>query len=288
MSIINFFKLLRIHQWSKNILIFLPAIFAHELFLNNNYNKLFIVFILLSLTASSIYIFNDIIDLEKDQKHKYKSLRPIASKLISVRVAFFTALSFMLVALAFSYFIDINLVYLLLIYIFANILYSYIFKNILIFDCFLLSLFYVFRISIGGILTDIYLSFWLLSFSFFAFLSLSFLKRFADINLLSQDNKDLRIYKVEHLNLIRIFGINSFYISAIILILYFNSNNILELYSFHYLLWIIVIFYFLYMHRIWIVFNSISLDDDIVKYVITDPLLYIIAFISILILIFSI
>ena len=79
---INFFKLIRINQWTKNILLFFPLIFSHQISNQEDLILNSIIFISFSLCASASYIINDILDLEVDRKHPYKKFRPLASNKI--------------------------------------------------------------------------------------------------------------------------------------------------------------------------------------------------------------
>ena len=90
LKFVNILKIIRPYQWVKNILVFIPMLMAHQLTINN-----FILsikaFIIFSLIASSIYVINDIVDVESDKKHPYKKFRPIASGLISIKKAIYSS-----------------------------------------------------------------------------------------------------------------------------------------------------------------------------------------------------
>jgi 4-hydroxybenzoate polyprenyltransferase len=142
----------------KNFLIFLPFIFSAK-FLSFNLNEYlfgFLGFICFSLTSSTIYIINDLSDLELDKLDNNKKNRPIASGKISQKNAIITIIILLILSIAINIYIkNILLSLTLLIYFILNILYTYKFKNYPIVDITLLSLFFVIRIFYGGILFDV-------------------------------------------------------------------------------------------------------------------------------------
>ena len=174
----NFLKLIRLSQWPKNFLIFLPFIMANEYSYVNVY-KGFVGFFIFSLAASTVYIFNDLLDLPLDRIHPTKKKRPIASNSISKNKAKFILLTLMITSLYFG--LINNVILILLVYFFLNILYTLVVKKIKFLDIILLSSFYIVRIYFGGELTEIENSIWLYIFSILAFMSLVILKRVNEI-----------------------------------------------------------------------------------------------------------
>ena len=179
------FLVLRPSQWFKNFLIFLPLLLAQRFELDLII-KCLQGFVLFSILASSIYIFNDINDVNSDKNHPKKKLRPIASGKMNLTTAYslFSILS--LLSLLFAFFLNKDTFILFLIYFILNIFYTRILKKILIVDICLLSFFYLIRIFIGSELTLIISSYWLISFSFFLFLYLSLLKRYNELSIIDQ------------------------------------------------------------------------------------------------------
>ena len=161
----NYIRLLRPEHYIKNFLIVFPAFFAGELFCVNNIIKLCLGFVAFSLTASIVYIINDIKDIEKDRKHETKRNRPIASGCISYNAAILVAIILIIItqliiyALVGSIFNQLNLI--IGIYLVANIAYSFGLKNMPIVDVMILATGFVLRVIFGGLLLKCDVSQWL-------------------------------------------------------------------------------------------------------------------------------
>ncbi len=162
-KIIYSIKLLRIKHWIKNLLIFLPLVFSHELF-SYKFFDLIVGVIAFCFVSSFVYVLNDLIDVKKDRLHSTKRMRPIASYMIKPKEAVILG-SLCLAAgggITLLYFnFDILIISILLIYCVVNILYSTILKKIPIIDVFILSFCYVLRLFFGGAIVDISISNWL-------------------------------------------------------------------------------------------------------------------------------
>jgi 4-hydroxybenzoate polyprenyltransferase len=130
----EYIKLLRPHQWTKNILCYAGLIFSGLYFQGDNIFLSSLVFVIFSLTSSSVYILNDIVDIKKDQCHPKKKYRPIASGNISIRAAQFLGVSLALFCLFSAYYIDLSLLVIIGLYFLNNIFYTIYFKHIPIID----------------------------------------------------------------------------------------------------------------------------------------------------------
>ena len=175
-----FIRSMRIYQWVKNIFIFAPLVFAwldqKSLLLNHVKNSL-LAFLLFSLVASSIYIFNDCFDKEKDRLHPEKKKRPIASGALSIRTAAPTAGIILVISLFAIFQFNRYFFYIAVAYIVLNILYSYILKKIVILDVMIIAVGFVFRVEIGGVINNIKLSPWILIITFLLAIFLGLVKR---------------------------------------------------------------------------------------------------------------
>lgn len=182
----NLLKLIRPHQWLKNVFVMIPMFFGGSL-LDPSYIRASVVtFFAFSFIASSVYCFNDIIDVEADRRHPVKCKRPIASGAISVRSAWaLMALMFLLsvgtVCLLDTYTHVINVGLVILIYYILNILYCSKLKQYAIVDVCIIAFGFVLRVLAGGFATDIALSKWLVLMTFLLTLFLSFAKRRDDV-----------------------------------------------------------------------------------------------------------
>lgn len=178
----DYIKLIRVKHWLKNGLVFLPLFFSLNLFNWNMVLTCFIAFICFSLSASIVYVINDINDVDKDRKHPVKKNRPLASGAISIKMAYVTiAVLVTLVAIASSYLFYLNHDWLVfgipLIYIFVNILYSFGLKNVPIIDVVILVSGFVMRVMYGGVVIDVAVSKFLYLMVIFGAFFLGFGKR---------------------------------------------------------------------------------------------------------------
>jgi len=276
----NILKLIRISQWSKNILIFFPLLFGL-----GNLNEIFqlvLGFLLFSLAASSVYIFNDLIDLDEDKKHPLKSERPIASGEISSKSAFILLGIFLGFALTASYFfLPLESFHIILIYLGLNLAYSIVLKKLLILDLVLLSNFYLLRIIFGSTFFDTQISGWLLIFTNFFFLALVSLKRLSEIRSLSNNVSSIKSYVNNDEIFFIIVSIGSALCSVIFYSLYL-SNMLDGLDGMNFILLTIPILIVSYLRLILILVRGGNAVDPL-SFVLKDipTLIYVVAFLAI-------
>lgn len=182
----NLFKLIRPHQWLKNVFVMIPMFFGGSLLDPSDIRASVITFFAFSFIASSVYCFNDIIDVDADRRHPVKCKRPIASGAISVKSAWaLMALMFLLSAGmvclldTYTHVIQVGLV--ILVYYLLNILYCSKLKQYAIVDVCIIAFGFVLRVLAGGFATDIVLSKWIVLMTFLLTLFLSFAKRRDDV-----------------------------------------------------------------------------------------------------------
>lgn len=182
----NLFKQIRPHQWLKNVFVMIPMFFGGSLLDPSDIRASVITFFAFSFIASSVYCFNDIIDVDADRRHPVKCKRPIASGAISVKSAWaLMALMFLLSAGmvclldTYTHVIQVGLV--ILVYYILNILYCSKLKQYAIVDVCIIAFGFVLRVLAGGFATDIVLSNWLVLMTFLLTLFLSFAKRRDDV-----------------------------------------------------------------------------------------------------------
>lgn len=165
-------------QWIKNLFVFIPMFFNKQFASQESVFLATIAFFSFSFIASSIYCFNDIIDVEFDKKHNEKKNRPIASGLISIKAARFCMLGSALIGFALAYFCcGFSLFFVLLTYFSINIFYTLKLKQIIVLDVAIIALSFVMRLIAGGIATQTQLSYWILIMVFLLALYLAFAKR---------------------------------------------------------------------------------------------------------------
>ena len=200
-------KLLRPHQYIKNLFVFAPLFFTFSF----NFEQIvdcIVVFILFSFLASSIYILNDYMDIEEDRQHPKKKFRPIASGEVSKNSAKILFFVLSIPSLIASYFINIDLFVVLTIYFVLNIAYSLGLKHITIVDIFIIASGFVLRLFAGASVIDNQLSMWIIIMTFLLALFLAVAKRRDDV-LLSFEGKETRKnidgYNLEFVNAVMVF-----------------------------------------------------------------------------------
>lgn len=281
-------KAIRLHQWSKNVLIFLPLLLAHVRSAGLIVGAV-VAFLSFGLCASATYMINDMLDIEADRIHPRKRRRPFASGDLSAlhgvaAIGLFFVLAFALAlavprivaALSPGVALPRPNAFLgwLLFYTVTTLAYSLRLKRAILIDVIVLSGLYTIRILAGSAATGVGVSTWLAGFSIFFFLSLAFVKRFAELeNLRSRGGvaPKGRGYHVEDIEQLRSFGSASAYASVVVFTLYIsNLSNAHELYRHSTRLWLLVPVLLLWLSRLWLLASRGHLDEDPVVYAITD------------------
>lgn len=282
----NILFLIRPHYWSKNIIMYIPF------FANKNeslaiFSNLFIGFIIFSLVSSIGYIFNDIIDLENDKKHLYKKRRPIANGSISVNQAYIIIFLLIVIILSLVYFFS-NFYFntIIFLYLFGTLTYSLVIKKFYLLDVIAISVFFMLRIESGSAIINVDTSFWLISYSLLFFLSLSFLKRIAEIVGYNESDKNSFLrnnYQGNKLHSLVILSLICNTLSSIILYFYISSEKVSSLYNNYIFLYlaipILALWYGALLFRI--IKNKIDIDPII--FTLKDKLSYFFLFLIIFI-----
>ncbi len=185
-------KSARPYQWPKNLLVFAALIFSRHLFDTQLLLKNFWGFLLFCLASSSLYLLNDAIDYESDRKHPKKSKRPIASGQLPRSIAFSFSAVGLAMALGLGYWLQPLFAFGLALYVAANLIYSFYFKQFVILDAMLLALGFVLRAVSGGWLIGAPISDWLVICTLLLSLFLGFSKRRAELVLLEGEAKSHR------------------------------------------------------------------------------------------------
>ena len=242
------------------------------------------------MIASSVYILNDILDLNSDRLHIRKKNRPIASGNLQINEGIFTALFLILLGFLLSYYQSFETFFIIIIYYLLTLLYSVVLKKIIVMDIITLAALYTIRIVIGGISTGIDLSIWLLVFSLFIFLSLAAIKRQAEL-ILNQKNNIIknnmgRGYSLGDLPFVSKIASISGYLSVLVMLLYINSPEIISLYSSPWVLWVVCLIMLYWINYMISITKRGQMDDDPLLFAIKDKASYIsLSLISILLLI---
>jgi len=271
-------RALRVHQWSKNLLVFVPAVTSHRIFHLPILYRLALLFLVLSCCASALYIVNDLLDLEADRRHPTKCARPFASGRLATSkglaaVPMLLAISFALAATMGPLILGLVAAYALL-----SFIYSYRLKRHVPLDTFVLCSLYVLRIVAGGVAVAIPLTVWLLMFSLFFFLSMACCKRVSELVLLRR--KEIResagrSYGDLDLEQMNTFGVSAAFTSSVVLALYLNSDQVRVLYRQPIYLWLLVPLFLYWQTRVWTLTWRGQMHDDPVMFALQDRMSYI-------------
>ena len=273
-------KALRVNQWSKNLLIFVPLIVGHKITDLHMVSNALWAFLAFCLCASSAYVLNDLMDLEADRRHPRKRNRPFAAGDLGIAlgltlVPVLWLLSFATAGLFASFRFSIAL----FIYFAITLAYSFWIKRIVILDVLTLAGLYTIRVLAGGAATGIPISPWLLAFSAFLFLSLALVKRYAELRLVrSVSGLEVsgRDYNVGDLQLLSSIGPASGLISILVLALYINSPEVVLLYRSPLTLWLIGPLLLYWITRLWLLAHRDSIIDDPLVFTARDPISYVV------------
>ncbi len=277
-------KAIRLHQWAKNVLIFVPLLLAHAWSATSLVTSA-LAFLAFGLCASATYIVNDLLDLEADRRHHSKRRRPFAAGDLSalsgcVVVMIFLAASASIAlvlpmvarAMGSSALTTYAFTGWLALYAVTTTSYSFKLKRVVLVDVIVLSGLYTIRIIAGSAATNVAVSTWLAGFSVFFFLSLAFVKRFAELEglrLREASPSNGRGYLISDIEQLRSFGTSAAYASVVVLTLYISNLNT-QLYHHPGRLWLLVPVLLLWVSQLWLLASRGELNEDPVVYAITD------------------
>lgn len=267
------FKALRLHQWAKNVLVFVPLATAHRLWDVTAIEQALFAFLSFGLCASSVYLLNDMLDLEVDRQHPRKCKRSFASGSLSLLIGF-ALVPFLLVVTILSAASLPPLFWLVLaVYYALTVAYSFGLKRVVLVDTITLAGLYTIRIIAGAMAVDVALSFWLLLFSVFLFLSLALVKRYAELDAMQRQGKLKaagRGYHIEDLPILHSLGTASGYLCVLVLALYINSPAVQPLYRHPQVIWFLCVLLLYWISRVWLKANRGKMHDDPIIFALKD------------------
>ncbi|CBL45223.1 prenyltransferase, UbiA family [gamma proteobacterium HdN1] len=266
-------KAFRVHQWVKNALIFVPLFAAHQfdnpvLFLQG-----ILAFLAFSACASSVYLINDMLDLAEDRQHPTKCKRPFAAGTLPILTGMVSIPLLLLAAIFLCLFLPAQFALVLAAYYALTFAYSFWLKRVVLIDVVTLALLYTIRIIAGAAAIAVPLSFWLLAFSTFLFLSLAILKRYTELLVMREKNATKALgrgYAVNDFELLASLGGSAGYLSVLVLALYINSPEIRALYPSPELMWPTCLIMLYWVSRVWIVAHRGNMNDDPIVFAIKD------------------
>jgi 4-hydroxybenzoate polyprenyltransferase/phosphoglycolate phosphatase-like HAD superfamily hydrolase len=262
-------KALRVHQWAKNVLIFVPLIMGFGFFDLAKVMGAALAFLSFSLVASGTYIANDLWDLENDRQHARKKKRPFACGSLSIVSGILIATLSIAIGFAIGFAVSAKFAALLLFYLVATTAYSLALKHYVLLDTISLSGLYTLRIFAGAIATGIAVSQWLLAFSVFFFVSLALIKRCSELLSLEKESRSAtkgRDYRVGDLVVLWPLGVSSAVGSVILFGIFVNLPETRERYLSPSLLWLVALALVYWLGRLWIKTARGEMHDDPIVY----------------------
>lgn len=268
-------RALRLHQWAKNVLVFVPLLAAHRLHDAAAIGRVALAFAAFGLTASALYVVNDILDVESDRAHPRKRLRPFASGALSIRFGVVAVPVLIAGAAAVAATLPPAFGIALGGYVATTLLYSVRLKRVEYLDVLILAGLYTVRIFAGAIVAEAPVSHWLASFSIFFFLSLAILKRATELRATPAAVPG-RPYRPDDRVPMTAMGIAAAYASVLVLALYVNSPDVTRLYAQPAWLWGLCILVLFWSSRVWLLAWRGEVDDDPVVFAMRDPVSWVV------------
>lgn len=269
----SWLRALRLHQWLKNVLIFVPLLAAHLLTDPIAVIKAIAAFLVFGVCASSVYILNDLLDLDADRRHPRKRKRPFAAGNLPIWSGL--GISMLMLAASFvgAFALAPRFALVLLGYYVLTFAYSLRLKQLAMLDVLVLAALYTIRIAAGTVAIDVGFSFWLLAFSMFLFLSLALVKRYTELGVQRNagiDSTSGRGYVTSDYELLASLGGASGYLAVLVLALYINSTASAELYHRPHLLWLLCPLLLYWISRVWLIAHRGAMHDDPVIFAARD------------------
>ncbi len=283
-------RCLRTHQWSKNVLVFVPVILGHKLGNFAVIGHALIAFLALSFCASSLYIVNDLLDLQSDRLHPTKRRRPLAAGQIGVAGGLGIGATMACAAGALSLLLPAEARVMLLCYASSSLLYSLKLKRLLFVDVVTLAMLYALRVLYGGAATGITISVWTLAFSLFLFTSLAAVKRVAELRRVKTATVEIqnsRGYREEDGNQLASLASAGGYVAVLVFALYIDSPEVTLLYAYPKGLWLLCPILIYWISRIILIASRGHMDDDPVAFALKDRATWVSGVLAALVLLLS-
>jgi 4-hydroxybenzoate polyprenyltransferase and related prenyltransferases len=257
-----------------------PLLTAHQLANVGMISDVIVAFISFGLCASATYLLNDMFDLEADRKHRTKCRRPLAAGTISIPAGVLMFTGLMAAGLGLAVCLNLLFVIALLVYLFLTIIYSFKLKRLQTVDVIVLASLFTIRVIAGGAAISVPLSFWLLCFSMFLFLSLAIVKRVSEliktaeeVNASEKSGEEKvsgRGYYISDLVILQNLGGCSAFMSVLVLAFYINSDEVVQLYRHPEILWLICPIIGYWVMRVWMLTARGQMNEDPISFAIVD------------------
>jgi 4-hydroxybenzoate polyprenyltransferase len=268
-------KAMRMHQWLKNALIFVPLLASHRFTQFDLMRDGVFAFFCFGLCASSVYILNDLLDLGDDRHHKSKCNRPFASGRLSIKAGLIFVPTLLVAAFgAALLLLPWQFSAVMAAYYGLTLAYSLQLKRLMAVDVIVLAMLYTTRIIAGVAAFNLTLTFWILAFSMFIFLSLAMVKRYAEL-------RDARVREVTtmargrgyypgDLDMIASLGASSGYLAVMVLALYIQDAKTTALYVTPHVIWLACPLLLFWVTRVWMLTHRGQMNEDPVVFAIRD------------------
>lgn len=273
--LLSYLAAARPQHWLKNVLVFLPLVAAHRFYAPHLLLKGIAAFVVFSLCASSIYLFNDLRDLAADRAHPQKRSRPLASGRISERGTLAVAAALILTALGLGSSFGAAFLGVIGFYYLTMVSYSLGAKAIPILDVLILACGYALRVVAGAVATGMPWSPWLTAFCVFLFFSLALIKRYAELASAPPGaggaEPHVRGYLLQDGVLLVAQGLAAGYLSVLVLALYTNTRMVQAPSGKYELFWVICLLLLYWISHMWLMAHRGRILQDPVAYALKDP-----------------
>ncbi len=269
------FKSMRAHQWMKILLVFVPLLAAHRYGASASVLQALLAFVVFGFTASSAYLLNDLVDVADDRHHPRKRERPFAAGLLGLWHGWLAwplllALAFTLAGLGLPW----RFTACLAAYFVLTVAYSLRLKQVPVVDVLTLAGLYTLRIIAGAAAIGVPLTFWLLSFSMFLFLSLAFIKRYSELRVAREEGQSKplrgRGYAPQDLEIVANLGTSAGYTAVLVLALYIQDSHTASLYATPAFIWLACPLLLFWISRAWLIAHRGQMHDDPIVFALKD------------------
>lgn len=272
-NLLTWLRALRVHQWAKNLLVFVPLLTAFAFWELGAIFTAALAFVNFSLAGSATYLVNDLLDLNNDRAHPRKNRRPLASGELTIPAAMMMATILLTAGLTLAYFVGAPFFLALLTYLIITSAYSWTLKKVMLIDVLILASLYTLRILAGALAIDVAISSWLLLFSIFIFFSLALVKRCSELVSLRDTAGTAtrgRNYRVSDLAILWPMGVGAGLCSVIVFAMFISTMSVSQDYETPQLMWLAVIGLTYWISRLWIKTARGEMHDDPLVFALKD------------------
>lgn len=268
-------KALRLHQWLKNLLIFVPLLASHQITDPLLLWKGVLAFLFFGLCASSVYLLNDLFDLPEDRQHPLKRERPFAAGRLSIKAGLLMVPVLLVSAFVGAiWLLPLEFAGILGAYYLLTLAYSLDLKRRVIVDVMALAALYTIRVIAGAAAFGLSLTFWILAFSMFVFLSLAMVKRYAELHAAAELSRvELtpgRGYYPSDMSMVAVLGAVSGYLAVLVLALYIHDEETVHLYAHPEIIWLAVPLLLFWISRVWMLAHRGQMNEDPLLFAVRD------------------